>query len=79
MIFSAIPDLMVTPQAVDIVSTQLGYPEYFIRFIGIAKLLGAIAILIPGYSRLKEWAYAGLFFDLIGATYSSIAIGYPAS
>ncbi len=75
MIFSAIPDIMVTPQAVDIMSTQLGYPSYFIRFIGVAKLLGAIAILIPGYRIIKEWAYAGLVFDLIGATYSSIAVG----
>ena len=52
---------------------QLGYPNYFIRFIGIAKALGIIAILIPGYPRIKEWAYAGLFFDLSGATYSQIA------
>ncbi len=66
MIFSAIPDLMVTSQAVDIVSTQLGYPKYIISFLGVAKLLGAIAILVPGYPRLKEWAYAGLVFDLIG-------------
>jgi hypothetical protein len=40
-------------------------------------LLGVIAILVPGFPRLKEWAYAGLFFDLIGATYSILAIGKP--
>lgn len=52
---------------------HLGYPQYIIGFLGIAKLLGVIAILIPGFPRLKEWAYAGLFFDLTGATYSQIA------
>ena len=54
--------------------TQLGYPKYFIPFIGIAKILGCVAIIIPGYYRIKEWAYAGLFFDLIGATYSLISV-----
>lgn len=70
MMFSAIPDILVIPEAVEIVSNQLGYPEYLIAFLGVAKALGVIAILIPGFPRLKEWAYAGLFFDLIGATYS---------
>ncbi|MEJ7685145.1 MAG: DoxX family protein [Segetibacter sp.] len=50
---------------------------YFL-FSGIAKTLGVIAILIPGYPRIKEWAYAGLVFDLLGATYSIIASGQPA-
>jgi hypothetical protein len=53
---------------------QLGYPDYFIPFIGVAKTLGIIAILVPGFPKLKEWAYAGLAFDLIGATYSQLAI-----
>jgi hypothetical protein len=57
----------------------LGYPVYFIPFIGMAKVLGITAILIPGYSTIKEWAYAGLFFDLIGATYSIISLGAPAA
>lgn len=69
MLMSAIPDIMVTADALTFMR-QLGYPDYFIPFIGIAKTLGVIAILIPGYPRIKEWAYAGLFFDLIGATYS---------
>jgi hypothetical protein len=72
MAFTAIPDVLMAEDAVKFM-TNLGYPEYFIAFIGIAKLLGCIAILIPGYPRIKEWAYAGLFFDLIGATYSQIA------
>jgi hypothetical protein len=75
MIFSAIPDIVSDPIAVKGMHTELGYPLYFIPFIGVAKVLGAIAILVPGYPRLKEWAYAGLFFDLIGATYSIVAIG----
>ena len=72
MLFSAIPDMLVVPNA-EAMITGLGYPKYFIPFIGFAKLLGAIAILIPGFKRIKEWAYAGLFFDLIGATYSAIS------
>lgn len=75
MLFSAIPDILVVPDAVTMISTGLGYPEYFIPFIGVAKLLGVIAILTPGFIRIKEWAYAGLFFDLTGATYSGIATG----
>lgn len=73
MLFSAIPDIMVVPDAVTMVTDGLGYPKYIIPFLGVAKLLGAIAILIPGLNRLKEWAYAGLFFDLAGATYSTIS------
>lgn len=72
MLFSAIPDIMVTEEAVTFV-TGLGYPKYIIAFLGVAKALGVIAILVPGFPRLKEWAYAGLFFDLLGATYSVIS------
>jgi hypothetical protein len=74
MLFSAIPDIIVVPEAIDLVSTQLGYPQYIIPFLGVAKTLGVIAILVPGFPRIKEWAYAGLFFDLIGATYSGIMV-----
>ena len=76
MIGSAIPDILRSPVAVKGI-TDLGYPVYFIPFIGVAKLLGGIAILLPGIGRLKEWAYAGLTFDLIAATYSLIATGQP--
>ena len=51
----------------------LGYPVYFIQFISIAKLIGSIVILIPNLDRIKEWAYAGLFFDLAGAVFSGVA------
>jgi DoxX-like family len=73
MLFSSIPDILSSPEAVTFIG-NLGYPKYFVPFIGIAKLLGVIAILIPGYPRIKEWAYAGLAFDLIAATYSQIAV-----
>jgi len=76
MAFSAIPDVLNTPETVAFM-TMLGYPLYFTPFIGVMKLLGVIAILIPGYPRIKEWAYAGLVFDLIGATYSMFSIGAP--
>jgi hypothetical protein len=72
MFFSAIPNIMVTPESVAVIS-GLGYPTYIIPFLGVAKALGVIAILVPGFPRLKEWAYAGFFFDLLGATYSAIA------
>ena len=68
---TAIPDVLMQKEAVDFIKA-LGYPEYFIFFIGVAKVLGSIAILIPGLRRLKEWAYAGLVFDLIAAIYSII-------
>ena len=74
MLFTAVPNAMVDKGSVELF-TGLGYPKYFISFIGIAKIVGAIAILIPSFRRIKEWAYAGLFFDLLGATYSIIATG----
>lgn len=51
----------------------LGYPTYFISLIGVWKVLGIIAILIPKFKLLKEWAYAGLFFTMTGAVISHIA------
>jgi uncharacterized membrane protein YphA (DoxX/SURF4 family) len=77
MIMSGIQNALSTPESIDLISTQLGFPAYFVPMIGVAKILGSIAILIPGFPRIKEWAYAGLFFDLSGATYASIAkFGY---
>lgn len=54
---------------------HLGYPIYFLSLIGIWKLLGVIAILIPKFPLVKEWAYAGFFFTMTGAIISHIAIG----
>ena len=50
----------------------LGYPVYILPFLGIAKVLGVAAILYGKQVRLKEWAYAGITFDLLGATYSHV-------
>jgi DoxX-like family len=75
MFGSAIPDVFSYEIAVKGMHEDLGYPLYFIPFIGVAKVLGVVALLLPGYPKIKEWAYAGLFFDLIGATYSIIANG----
>jgi len=78
MLMASIPDILGIPQAVE-VFTHLGYPTYLLPFIGVAKVLGVTAVLVPGFHRLKEWAYAGLVFDLIGAFYSHLAVGDPAS
>ena len=75
MIFSAIPDVLSNDDAVKLMHGTLGYPLYIIPFIGVAKLFGAIALLIPGFPRIKEWAYAGLIFDLVGAAYSLMMNG----
>ena len=73
MIFSAAGGLQPSQQSIQIIHDGLGYPIYFIQFISVAKLIGVIVILIPGSGRIKDWAYAGLFFDLAGAVYSGIA------
>lgn len=55
--------------------THLGYPVYFLTILGVWKILGAIAVLIPKFPLLKEWAYAGFFFAMTGAILSHIATG----
>src|SRR5688500_15662009 len=75
MLLASIPDIIMHPEAIAIVNTHLGYPTYFLPFLGVAKLLGVIAILVPVFPRLKEWAYAGFVFDLIAAMYSHISVG----
>jgi len=74
MLMSTIPNIFSTEEWLEIFR-QLGYPAYMLPFLGVAKLLGLIAIVVPGFPRLKEWAYAGLFFDLAGAVYSGLAVG----
>ncbi len=73
MIWSSIPSIKPNAQSIQFMHDFLGYPIYFIQFISIAKLLGAVALLIPGLIKIKEWAYAGLFFDLTGAIFSVTA------
>ena len=63
-----------SPQAVEGFA-HLGYPAYFVGLLGVWKILGALALLVPGFPRLKEWAYAGIFFDVSAGVVSVIAVG----
>lgn len=74
MIYSSVGGIGPNEKTMQIFVGGLGYPVYFIQFISWAKIAGSIAILIPGLNKIKEWAYAGLFFDLAGAIYSGIAV-----
>jgi uncharacterized membrane protein YphA (DoxX/SURF4 family) len=67
-------DILRVPQVRGLIE-RLGYPLYFLVILGIWKLLGAVALVIPGFPRLKEWAYAGVFFDLTGAVSSQLPRG----
>jgi len=62
-------DILRVPQ-VRVLIEHLGYPSYFLVILGIWKLLGAVALVAPKFPRLKEWAYAGVIFDLTGAVAS---------
>ncbi len=58
---------------------NLGYPIYFLTILGLSKLLGVIAVLIPKFPLLKEWAYAGFVFTMLGAIYSEVVTNSPFS
>jgi len=77
MLSSAIPGIMNTKDLQAYVVDHLHYPIYFGPLLGIAKLFGIAALLIPGYPIVKEWAYAGFAFDLIFALCSFISVGDP--
>jgi hypothetical protein len=78
MLMASIPDVLRQRQAIEVFG-HLGYPAYLLPFLGTAKILGVIAVLIPGSNSLKEWAYAGLIFDITGALYSHLSVGDPVS
>lgn len=78
IIMTAVPDILQVPLAVSIVR-RLGYPLYLLPFLSVAKTLGVIAVLVPHFRTLKEWAYAGLVFDVTGALYSHLSVGDPIS
>lgn len=61
------------------VITHLGYPPYLLTILGVWKLLGGIVLFVPGLPRLKEWAYAGIVFELTGAAASWLFHGDNAS
>ncbi|MBL7981782.1 MAG: DoxX family protein [Flavobacteriales bacterium] len=80
MIFSSYGGITLMPEAVAMLHEHLGYPLYFIRLISFAKVLGAIAILLPMVpARVKEWAYFGFFIDLLAAIVSFAAVGDPVA
>jgi uncharacterized membrane protein YphA (DoxX/SURF4 family) len=66
--------LLRAPQVVEGI-TRLGYPLHFVILLGVWKVLGGLAILLPGFALVKEWAYAGMIFDLTGATVAHAAGG----
>ncbi|MGN6492886.1 MAG: DoxX family protein [Agriterribacter sp.] len=78
MASTAIVQLMKMKEEAEMMN-RLGYPLYFLTILGVWKLLGVVAVLIPGYPLLKEWAYAGFFFAMSGAIISHIAVGDEAS
>ena len=76
MISTGIVQLLKMKEEVEMMN-HLGYPIYFLTLLGVWKILGVVAILIPKYPLLKEWAYAGFFFAMSGAVFSHLAIGDP--
>jgi uncharacterized membrane protein YphA (DoxX/SURF4 family) len=72
MLASGIQQIFAAKEMVDLV-LPLGYPVYFLHIIGTWKVLGVLAILLPGFRLLKEWAYAGFFFVMTGALISHVA------
>lgn len=71
MFSGGIAELTHRPQTIDGMK-QLGYPIYFVMILGVWKLLGSFALVVPGFPRVKEWAYAGIFFNMTGATVSHL-------
>jgi len=77
MLYSAYGTFFIHSPEGDKVMAQIQIPMYLMKMLAVGKVLGAIAMVIPGYPRIKEWAYAGYFFDLAGATFCFIATGSP--
>ena len=75
MLAQGLAQIFHTNGYIEMINVQLGYPSYFLTIIGVWKILGVIAILIPGFRLLKEWAYAGFFFVMSGAVFSHLASG----
>ena len=74
LVLGGIWDVLRVPHVRDLIE-RLGYPTYFLVILGVWKLLGAVALVIPRFPRLKEWAYAGVVFNLTGALVSHVASG----
>jgi uncharacterized membrane protein YphA (DoxX/SURF4 family) len=79
MVSTGFVQLVKMKEEVAKTSLHLGYPSYFLTIIGVWKLLGTVAVLVPKFPVLKEWAYAGFFFVMTGAIISHFAVGDEAS
>jgi hypothetical protein len=77
MVSTAIVQLIQMKDEADMMA-HLGYPLYVLTILGIWKILGVVAVLIPKFPLLKEWAYAGFFFAMSGAVFSHLAVGDAA-
>lgn len=71
--------VVIAGDPVDVIVSSLGYPVYVLLFLGVWKILGAAAIIAPGFPRLKEWAYAGSFFQITVAAASHALVGDPVN
>jgi uncharacterized membrane protein YphA (DoxX/SURF4 family) len=78
MVSTGFVQLIKMEEEVAKTSLHLGYPAYFLTIIGVWKLLGTVAVLVPKFPVLKEWAYAGFFFVMTGAIISHFAVGDEA-
>lgn len=76
--FSSFMDFSRNPAVTEGMAT-LGYPTYLATILGVWKLLAVVALLVPGFALVKEWAYAGVFFDLTGAAVSHAFVGDPVA
>lgn len=74
MVVTGVVQLMKKKEEADMMA-HLGYPLYFLTILGVWKLLGVIAVLVPRFPLVKEWAYAGFFFAMSGAVFSHAASG----
>ncbi|TKT84591.1 DoxX family protein [Dyadobacter frigoris] len=74
MVSTGIVQIIKMKEEADMMA-HLGYPLYFLTILGIWKILGVVAVLIPKFPLLKEWAYAGFFFAMSGAVFSHLAVG----
>ena len=74
MVSTGIVQLIKMQEEVDVI-TNLGYPVYILTILGVWKMLGVVAVLIPKFPLVKEWAYAGFFFIMSGAIFSHLVVG----
>jgi uncharacterized membrane protein YphA (DoxX/SURF4 family) len=74
MVSTGVVQLMKNKDEIELMA-RLGYPDYLLTILGVWKILGVVAVLIPKFPLLKEWAYAGFFFSMTGAAFSHIASG----